>query len=188
MKVRHTGLRKQSCNPPEIRIPHGRTPRLFTANGALPLQAISPHTSSALAGSHACFSHDSHRAGRSRRTDAGGGRGAGTTDAIASWTRIGFAAPCPVWTLLVATRARRSWAVLQVSSACAPDYFGALPRNASACFRGADCVRGDRHSRRHARRIPPRACDGPRRGCLHSLWTGFPEFRPGTRVDSSFFD
>src|SRR6266403_6384107 len=105
MKVRHTGLRKQSCNRPEIRKPHGRTPRLFTANGALPLQTISPYTPGALAGSHACFSHDSHRAGRSRRTDAGGGRGTGTTDAIASCARIGLAAPCPVWTLLEIGRA-----------------------------------------------------------------------------------
>src|ERR1700687_1334811 len=187
MKATRRGLRRQSCNRPEIRKPHGRTPKLFTANGALPLQTISPHTAGALAGSHARLSHDSHRAGRSRRTDAGGGRGTGTTDAIASCTRIGFAAPCPVWTLLVAIRARLSLSILQVSSASAPDYFGALPRNASACFRGAGCVRRDRHSRRNACRIPPRANDGPRRGRLHSLWTGLSQFRAGTGVDPSFF-
>src|ERR1700687_2627677 len=187
MKSKSRSLRRQSCNRPEIRKPHGRTPKLFTANGALPLQTISPHTAGALAGSHARLSHDSHRAGRSRRTDAGGGRGTGTTDAITSCTWAGFAAPCPVWTLLVATRARRSWSILQVSSACSPDYFGALPRNASTCFRGASCVRGDRHSRRNARCTPPRAYDGPRRGCLHALWTGFPEFRVGAGVNPSLF-
>src|SRR5260370_6465220 len=120
--ARRRSLRKPFCNRPGIRRPRGRTPRLFTANDALFLQTISPHAAGALARSHARFSHDSHRAGRSRRADAGGGRGTGAIDTIASCPWAGFASPYPVWTLLVAPRALRPWAVLQVSSAGAPDY------------------------------------------------------------------
>src|SRR5437660_12819654 len=105
-----------------MRKPHGRIHRSFTPNGALPLQTISPRAAGAVARSHAPLPDDSHRPGRSRRADAGGGCGTGTIDAIAACTWVGFAAPSPVSTLLAATRALASWALLHFCGPCAPGY------------------------------------------------------------------
>src|SRR6266480_4325665 len=170
-----------------MRKPHGRMHRSFTPNGALPLQTISPRAAGAVARSLARLPDDSHRPGRSRRADAGGGRGTRTIGAIAACTWVGFAAPYPVWTLLAATRARGSWTILQVSGACAEGYLGTLPCNTTTCFRGAGRLLRDRHSRRNASRVPSRTNDGPSSRSFHSFWTGIPEFRTGTGVDPSVF-